>query len=172
MAERSVRDREVNGFKSLHPDDVRQKVQTAVVVARKRCCDCRKLLPLHRFHRRGDGKQSACATCKKLRDQLRYAAKGSLVREQKRLRKRKLIAWYQALKDAPCTDCHEVFHPAAMQWDHRDAPKLGEVATMLHRVSREVLLRELAKCQLVCANCHAIRTYRRKDAGREDLRNL
>jgi hypothetical protein len=77
--------------------------------------------------------------------------------------------WYFALKDGrPCTDCGGVFHPVAMQWDHRPgAAKLGDVAT-LQRGRRSLLLAEIAKCDLVCANCHAVRTYiRRRNPGVE-----
>jgi hypothetical protein len=48
-----------------------------------------------------------------------------------------------------------------MQWDHLPGTqKLGDVSTFKGR-SREEVLAEIAKCQLVCANCHAVRTFER-----------
>jgi len=62
----------------------------------------------------------------------------------------------------PCTDCDDTFPPFVMQWDHLPGfEKLGDIGTMLGRYPRAVILEELKKCELVCANCHVIRTVRR-----------
>jgi hypothetical protein len=49
-----------------------------------------------------------------------------------------------------------------MDFDHRDpARKRGEISTMVKRlVPWATILAELAKCDLVCANCHRLRTYK------------
>ncbi|MDE3102721.1 MAG: hypothetical protein KGJ98_10850 [Chloroflexota bacterium] len=61
----------------------------------------------------------------------------------------------------PCTDCGKLFPIAAMQWDHLPGyQKSGDISAMT-RVTREEVLEELAKCELVCVNCHALRTLRR-----------
>jgi hypothetical protein len=48
-----------------------------------------------------------------------------------------------------------------MHWDHLPGfEKEDSVATILQRTySREAVLKEIAKCELVCANCHAERTH-------------
>jgi hypothetical protein len=47
-----------------------------------------------------------------------------------------------------------------MQWDHLPGGvKRGDVSTL--RATREEVLDEIAKCELVCANCHILRTFRR-----------
>lgn len=72
----------------------------------------------------------------------------------------KLVAWYNALKDKPCTDCHEKYPYYVMQWDHVRGRKLYEPSKMVRRhVPRRRILAELKKCELVCANCHAKRTH-------------
>jgi hypothetical protein len=49
-----------------------------------------------------------------------------------------------------------------MQWDHLPGtPKLGDISQGLRGLSRDEILEEIAKCELVCANCHAIRTFHR-----------
>jgi len=59
-------------------------------------------------------------------------------------------------------DCGRVFPPQVMQWDHLPgAQKLGDISTGLRRRSRTQILEEIAKCELVCANCHTIRTFER-----------
>jgi hypothetical protein len=60
-----------------------------------------------------------------------------------------------------CADCGGSFPPEAMQWDHLPgALKLGDIGAKM-RWSPKLIFEELAKCELVCANCDAIRTYRR-----------
>jgi hypothetical protein len=64
--------------------------------------------------------------------------------------------------DRPCTDCGKIFPPQVMQWDHLPGNvKLGNISTGIRDRSREEVLDEIAKCELVCANCHALRTFER-----------
>jgi hypothetical protein len=72
------------------------------------------------------------------------------------------------LKSAPCTDCGVQYPPYVMQFDHRDpAMKLINVGRASWTWER--VLEEVAKCDLVCANCHMERTYgpgyRQRQAG-------
>lgn len=57
-----------------------------------------------------------------------------------------------------------------MQWDHPPGvEKLAHVAE-LYRGRRDRVLTEIAKCELVCANCHAVRTHeRRQQAASDDV---
>jgi hypothetical protein len=67
------------------------------------------------------------------------------------------------LKSGPCTDCGGIFHPAAMQWDHTGSDKLADVSDAVSKLwSKARILAEIDKCELVCANCHAVRTYTRR----------
>jgi hypothetical protein len=63
-------------------------------------------------------------------------------------------------KDRPCADCGGRFPVAAMDFDHVRGVKLYNVGMMLTR-SVVALLDEIAKCEIVCANCHRIRTFSR-----------
>ena len=67
------------------------------------------------------------------------------------------------LKSAPCMDCKGIFPPIVMDFDHVRGEKAHNVSHMfLHRESSwEAILEEVAKCELVCANCHRIRTANR-----------
>jgi hypothetical protein len=51
-----------------------------------------------------------------------------------------------------------------MHWDHLpEAEKQGEVSILMKRTqSRRRVLEEIAKCELVCANCHAVRSFERR----------
>lgn len=67
-------------------------------------------------------------------------------------------------KDKPCTDCGHKYPPYVMDFDHTSDDKeftIGAVPC----VSPEVLRAEIAKCDVVCANCHRERTHRRSVAA-------
>ena len=67
----------------------------------------------------------------------------------------------------PCADCKGTFPPCAMDYDH--LPQFRKVDTISQLVrwgSPHRVFAELAKCELVCKNCHAIRTQARIDARR------
>lgn len=68
--------------------------------------------------------------------------------------------WLKALKDHPCMDCQGRFPPECMDFDHRDrSTKRFNIAAIVATArSKAVVLTEIAKCDLVCANCHRIRT--------------
>lgn len=72
-------------------------------------------------------------------------------------------AWLVSEKDNPCTDCGGRFPGPAMQFDHvpERGPKLFQLGMMdtRRKYSLAELKAERAKCDLVCANCHAIRTF-------------
>lgn len=62
----------------------------------------------------------------------------------------------------PCADCGQLFPVFVMHWDHLpEFAKRGEIGTMLAHRSRDWILEELKKCELVCANCHVLRTVKR-----------
>jgi len=72
---------------------------------------------------------------------------------------------YEALKRGACMDCGGRFHSSAMEWDHRDGAQKSFCLSYQGRegrVSEAVLRAEIAKCDLVCANCHRVRTARRR----------
>jgi hypothetical protein len=75
-------------------------------------------------------------------------------------------------KDQPCADCGLRYPYYLMDFDHRDRRKkrfnIGRDA--LSKVSTVDALRvEVEKCDVVCANCHRVRTYRRRTKlGRQD----
>lgn len=63
------------------------------------------------------------------------------------------------LKNKPCMDCGDWFEPWQMDFDHRD-PTTKVKTVGLIKSERDILT-EIAKCDLVCANCHRDRTYKR-----------
>jgi len=79
-------------------------------------------------------------------------------RDEKRLRKNR--EFLQAAKNKPCVDCGKRFPSCCMDFDHVRGKKLFRVGVAVSR-STNSIIREIAKCELVCANCHRMRTQRR-----------
>ena len=71
-------------------------------------------------------------------------------------------AYLYTLKQRPCMDCGGSFHPECMDFDHRPGTvKEFDVGTSMHRNWNRIL-GETEKCDVVCANCHRMRTVQRK----------
>lgn len=65
-----------------------------------------------------------------------------------------------AQKDKPCADCGIKYPYYVMQFDHL-GDKEYTISKMASLGSKTKIDKEIAKCEVVCANCHAIRTYER-----------
>ena len=135
----------------------------------KRCARCGETKPLVEFHinrTRRDGLQTYCKPCRAVIDHASYERiRGTRVPSREWERGR--AEWLLSLKRGrPCTDCGRVFPPEVMQWDHLPGLlKLGNISTDLRKRSREQVIQEIAKCELVCTNCHTIRTFARAGWG-------
>jgi hypothetical protein len=83
------------------------------------------------------------------------------VRAQKRAEK-----WEKAQEikmKSGCVDCGYKGNPYALQFDHTGTDKKESVSNLIRSdYSWETILKEIAKCEVVCANCHAVRTQHRK----------
>ena len=75
--------------------------------------------------------------------------------DRKRARLRQMVV---KAKMVPCMDCGQRFPPYVMDFDHRGG-KESEIAILVNALSLGRLVSEMAKCDVVCANCHRIRTY-------------
>lgn len=74
-------------------------------------------------------------------------------------------AYIAQMKARPCVDCGGQFPPECMDFDHVRGEKVGDISKMLLWTT-EHLHDELAKCDLVCANCHRVRTHERRRAAK------
>lgn len=65
--------------------------------------------------------------------------------------------WIDSLKDVPCARCDNKFPACAMDFHHREPEnKSFDIAKKSFRLSRERLVVEIEKCDVVCACCHRI----------------
>lgn len=67
------------------------------------------------------------------------------------------------VKSKPCADGGGEFPYFVMDLDHREGEeKESEVALLITTLSLRRLLDEVAKCDVVCSNCHWVRTHSRQ----------
>jgi hypothetical protein len=84
-------------------------------------------------------------------------------------RQSETCALINAAKAKPCTDCKQTFPPECMDLDHLPGHvKVAAVSNMIWCTVERVKA-ELAKCEVVCANCHRIRSKNRKLAAKPQL---
>jgi len=75
------------------------------------------------------------------------------------LAKRKI---WKIKEDSGCVDCKEKYPHYILDFDHLpEFEKLGSPTEIMHKHSWEKAIQEMSKCEIVCANCHKIRTWKR-----------
>ena len=110
-----------------------------------------------------DGKQlKVCVSCYeqhyapfcKSKEEQKLSIKNAEKRQ--RVKRQKFIMNH--LKENPCIDCGGT-NILTLEYDHRSPElKYDNIATLVARGSIRKLKEELKKCDVVCANCHRIRT--------------
>lgn len=106
-----------------------------------------------------------CDNCRKIRRTAQIKAwdknhPGEKLKATKKnqSKKRTMVADYKLNKG--CNDCGYNAHSFVLQFDHVRGEKSFNVSEKESR-SISSLLEEIEKCDVVCANCHAIRTWNR-----------
>ena len=105
-----------------------------------------------------------------MRDQRPYNVKYYQRNRQREIdrvlaRQRATLEFLRDLRRVPCKDCGARFEPHQMDFDHRDPSTKAFQVTKPLLASRSRLIAEIAKCELVCTNCHTIRTFKRNGWG-------
>src|SRR5436190_5107500 len=137
-----------------------------------RWCACRGRLRYRDARRYGisgiqQGHRWICEVCGAVLT--RWQAATPEERERERAQTRRSFAKYRAriraiieeAKDKPCADCGRRFPACVMDLDHVRGPKefkVSEAVQKAYVISVERVRAEIAKCDVVCANCHRLRT--------------
>ena len=62
-----------------------------------------------------------------------------------------------------CSDCRNKFPHYILEFDHRpEFKKIDNVYRVLRSYGEKAAWAEIKKCDVVCANCHKMRTYQRE----------
>jgi len=62
----------------------------------------------------------------------------------------------------PCYDCGVQYPYFMMEFDHVRGDKVANVMLIASNGSWKTMLLEIAKCEIVCSNCHSARTHYRR----------
>jgi len=128
----------------------------------KTCSSCKinqSKTEYHRHLKYKDNLFPMCKSCRKVRVAAYQKKNKETIKNYKNKYNSDYTKWARSFKEGPCTDCKEQFHPAAMQWDH--LPGKEKVIDLARVMTKKQFLEEVKKCELVCANCHSVRTYKR-----------
>ncbi len=143
----------------VHPDDIRI------------CTACGNELPgtLEHFRPRsqaaGGGLESICRTCARERARAyEHAKRIKGIQRNPSPTKTRIREQINEIKlERGCADCGYRVHPAALDFDHLPgSEKQHPVAWLISRNRLEDALAEIEKCEVVCANCHRVRTATRQ----------
>ena len=109
-------------------------------------------------------RDNLCRPCRSLYKQEHYAANRQRYVDNVRKRKQvviraRMVLLLEFLADHPCADCGER-DPIVLEVDYL-ADKSFSISRGIRDRNWESVLREMAKCDVVCANCHRRRTARR-----------
>lgn len=151
------------------------------VIFMRTCSRCRRSLPLESFPlRRKDGttRYGHCRDCKAAYQRQWYVRNAerhrAVIAANRRARREKNKTIVREAKSRPCADCGGVFPPHVMDFDHVSGKKLGNIAALKTYATTAVRVAEIAKCDVVCSNCHRMRTHDRRhppDPQRAERRN-
>lgn len=134
----------------------------------KRCSTCgetKALEDFNRLARAADGRQYSCRDCNRRYHQENKERHNAQIHARSRRVRAEIAEWVRRyLVEHPCVDCGEP-DPVVLEFDHlRD--KVRNVSAAISCGSLRNVESEIAKCEVVCANCHRRRTYRREGSRR------
>ena len=79
-----------------------------------------------------------------------------------------LSRYIQDLKSRnPCMDCKIQYPYYVMDFDHVRGRKQNNVMELIPTLSKKKIDEEIAKCEIVCSNCHRVRTHIRRSRKNE-----
>jgi len=126
----------------------------------KICSKCKQEKELIEFNKHRYGVTSWCKECVRSRSKQHYEENGISLKEKKKLYIQQRREWFNEFKKTlKCIKCGEN-HIACLDFHHRD-PKQKEfsIAGAVSHSNKEKVIKELEKCDVLCANCHRKHHY-------------
>ena len=132
----------------------------------KQCSVCKQVKDETEFHKarnRKDGRQTHCKECSSEAMRSWYEKNKGRLSRHRQTYVAKLRAVVEGhLATHPCVDCGEA-DMIVLEFDHVRGTKADNIASMVKDGrSMACLKREIAKCEVRCANCHRRRTHERR----------
>lgn len=107
-----------------------------------------------------DGRNPACRTCHSKWQKAHYRKNLGYYKLKAKKNQRLLRDAIREAQKKPCMDCKKKYPTYVMDFDHRDRDKKKmNLSLMAARSGLRLIQEEIAKCDVVCANCHRERTH-------------
>lgn len=100
-----------------------------------------------------------CVLCHRIRTENRSKLYSNSAQSLKRRAGRDYI---RSLKCKPCADCQQERNPVQLDFDHKPGSIKKYNISKMTNMSKETILAEVSKCDLICVLCHRRRTHSRK----------
>lgn len=129
----------------------------------KQCCICKENHSLECFAKnkaKKDGLQSQCKNCQKVYRKKHYEDNRQYYIDKAKVwSTNQKIIFYNWLQQQQCIDCgNDNFK--VLEFDHMQ-DKSFNISKKIASLTFDAIMKEVQKCEVVCANCHRIRTAER-----------
>ena len=124
----------------------------------KMCSCCKETKAVEEFHWKNQSigiRQYQCKSCHKKVNASHYENNKSDYKQRSMSQRLKARDWLQEFKKTlHCEQCGES-HPATLDFHHLDPnSKDGAVSSLTSNGSVQIMKKEIAKCIVLCSNCH------------------
>lgn len=106
--------------------------------------------------------QYSCKECHNGYQKAYYKTHPQSINKSAQKRKQERIELVRSYKNKPCVDCKKQYPYYVMDFDHLGNKKFNLSTVSTKAFSKRAIIEELEKCELVCANCHRVRTFERQ----------
>lgn len=127
----------------------------------KKCTMCKESKELDNFHKnkkKKDGYNNVCKLCRKEYHSKWYSENKECVLEHNKKNKIRIKDFVlDYLSKNSCVDCGES-DPIVLEFDHQRDKEFNISEGLSKMISKDRIMNEILKCEVVCANCHKRRT--------------
>ena len=125
------------------------------------CTKCKKDLPEGMFSWKNKPikRHSTCKPCSRRASQRHYQRNKQIYKDRALKWRRQIRTEIRAAKNVPCADCGKKYPYYVMDFDHLRDKEFNIASWLWSGKGRQQVLTEMKKCDVVCSNCHRIRTH-------------
>lgn len=132
-----------------------------------KCSMCKRDKGKKEFHKnknKPSGFHSLCKECHKVVRRKSYIKNKEIISVRQSQKRKEILDYINVnYKNRPCTDCKNTYHPECLDFDHLETGnKINCISRLVRGYTLKMIEKEILKCELVCANCHRLRTYHRR----------
>jgi hypothetical protein len=118
------------------------------------------------------GNGSYCKFCKNEYNKEHYKKNPECRRLADKRNKDRLRKIVIEAKSKPCADCGILYPWYVMDFDHLGDKSFTIADVGRLHTSKEKLRKEINKCDVVCSNCHRVRTYKRSTVPSSNIQDM